>query len=422
MPDPRPEASPAMRIQQFALCCALLACTAAGAGADDTGPAVFPGATIDFLLSAADEDALEDNRQRRGDSPFSHVRVSLSADIAVNDRLAVFNRTYLVPSSSTSSASFLRSYLRYNVVAGERAHLNIEIGKIPTPFGHFTERAYSDKNPLIGYPLMYHYPSSLRPNQLPEDNADLLSHRGQGSASRFTGYEGGGSSTSFRGLPMIYDSCWDFGGGIIGSLWRFEYSLALTQGTLSDPRAKTVDNNDGRQLAGRLGFVPFTGLLIQGSYARGPYLDRSVESHLNGADLEDFDQRLAGLAIDYGIRHLSLTSEIAFGAWDSPNIVDASGSAQDLDVIGFYTEAKYKLRPGLYAAARYSGLRYGDIDEGTGSGHSRSWDDDVERIEFGLGYQASDALIYKLVAQLNDSGRPAASSEHILAAQLTVVF
>ena len=62
----------------------------------------------------------------------------------------------------------------------------------------------------------------------------------------------------------------------MGSAWRLEYSLAVTQGTLSDPRSNATDNNDGRQVAGRLGFVPFAGLLVQGSYAQGPYLDRSV--------------------------------------------------------------------------------------------------------------------------------------------------
>ena len=383
---------------------------------------MFPGATVDFLLSAADSDALDDNRQGRGDSPFSHVRASLWADIAVNDRLTVFNRTFLDPSSGAATASFLRSYLSYNLVAGEQGHVNLEIGKIPTPFGYFTQRAYSDKNPLIGYPLMYHYASSLRSNQLPADNADLLAHRGEGFTGRFTGYEGGGSPASFRGLPMIYDSCWDFGGGVVGSAWRFEYSLAVTQGTLSDPRANASDSNDGQQIAGRLGFVPFTGLLIQGSYARGPYLDRSVAPHLNGAEVEDFDQKIAGLALEYGIRHLSLTSEIAVNTWESPNIVDGSGGAQDLNVIGFYSEITYKLAPGLQAAGRYSGLRYDDIDDGSGSGNTRSWDYDVDRIELGLVYHASEALLYKLVAQLNDSGRPKSSDQHIVAAQLTVVF
>ncbi len=128
--------------------CALCVAGAAQAARSDeggqAGPSVFPGATIDFQLSAADQDALDDNGQRRGDSPFSRVRVSLSADIAVNDRLSVFNRTFLNPSSSTSVASFLRSYLRYNVIASANGHLNLEIGKIPTPFGHFTQRAYSE--------------------------------------------------------------------------------------------------------------------------------------------------------------------------------------------------------------------------------------------------------------------------------------
>ena len=103
---------------------------------------------------------------------------------------------------------------------------------------------------------MYHYFTSLRSNQLPADNADLLAHRGEGLSSRFAGFSGGGSPQRFNGLPMIYDPCWDFGVETIGSIWRLEYLVALTQGTLSDPRSRPGDNNDGKQLAVHLGFVP----------------------------------------------------------------------------------------------------------------------------------------------------------------------
>ena len=123
---------------RFLLCTVCVAGTALAVQSDESGPSVFPGGTVDFLLSAADSDALDDNKQRRGDSPFSHVRASLWADIAVNDRLTVFNRTFLDPSSGAATASFLRSYLSYNLVAGEQGHVNLEIGKIPTPFGYFT--------------------------------------------------------------------------------------------------------------------------------------------------------------------------------------------------------------------------------------------------------------------------------------------
>lgn len=155
---------------------------------------------------------------------------------------------------------------------------------------------------------------------------------------------------------------------MIGSLWRFEYLIAITQGSLSDPQANASDNNDGRQLAARLGFVPFTRLVVHTSFARAPYLDRIVkkEGLPAGEDVEDFVQQIAGLSAQYEWRHLSVVGEWAANRWESPNITDSRGSDYDLKVIGFYVESRFKLSPGWFVGGRYSGLRYGKIDDGSG--------------------------------------------------------
>ena len=399
-----------------------LLCNAAATPAQTADePAVFVSGTFDLLLSVADSEALDANRMRRADSPLSHLRMSLFGDVVVSDRLTLFNQLPIDPSSRAPLGTFLRSYIRYRLFASEESDLHVEAGKIPTPFGHFTERSYTDKNPLLGFPLMYHYPTSLRSNQLPASNADLLSHRGQGRPSGFGGYGGGGARVPNTGLPLVYDSCWDFGGALLGSYWRFEYLVAVTSGTLSDPRPSGTDNNDGRQIAVRLGFVPFTGLHVRGSFARGPYLDQAVGDTLRatGRDVEDYHQQIAGLSVEYGVRHFQLNAEVAANSWESPNIRDGRNRSQDLEVFGYYVEGKYNLRPGLHAAVRYGGLRFGDIDDG---GRSLPWDYDVNRLEFGLGYRPTEHLITKLAAQLNDFGRPGDVGERILASQLTVLF
>lgn len=158
-------------------------------------------AKVDLLLSTDSKRALEVNRQRRGNSPFSHINLNLFADVVAGDRLTVFNHLVVDPSARASIGTFLRTWARYSAVVREGFDLHIEVGKIPTPFGHFTERAYTDVNPVLGYPMMYHYSYSLRKNQLPADNMDLLAHRGQGAPGTFTGYEGAGSSTSGSDCP-----------------------------------------------------------------------------------------------------------------------------------------------------------------------------------------------------------------------------
>jgi len=402
----------------LALCRTNQAVAQAGEGVE-----VYSYGTVDLQLSSSSGRALAVNRQRRGNSPFSHINLSLFTDIVARDRLTVFNHLVVDPSARASLNSFLRTWARYTAVVRDGFDLHLQFGKIPTPFGHFTERSYTDSNPVLGYPLMYHYSSSLRSNQLPADNADLLLHRGQGTPDVFTGYEGGGASSAFSGLPMVYDSCWDFGGNIIGSVWRFEYLFAVTQGSLSDPKANASDNNDGRQLAARLGFVPFTGLLLRTSWARAPYLDHAVAEGLApGDEVEDFVQEIVGVSAEYEWRHLSLIGEWAANRWESPNIVDAGGSRRDLTVNGFYLEGRYKLRPGWFAGGRYSGLRYGTIGDGGPSDRGVNWDWDVDRYEFGTGYWFTDEILVKVTAQVNAIDDSGDDDDSILGSQLTVRF
>ena len=80
---------------------------------------------------------------------------------------------------------------------------------------------------------MRDYFSSLRSNQLPADNADLLSQRGNGLFQEFGGFQGGGARRGFNGLPIIYDACWDVGVQAVGSFSRLN--------TWETPNIKTSD-------------------------------------------------------------------------------------------------------------------------------------------------------------------------------------
>jgi hypothetical protein len=178
---------------------------------------VCPFGSVDLRMTSSSGRGVGVNRLRRGDSPLSHLQVNLFGDIVVGDDLTLFNQITIDPSSGATASSFLRTWAQWRLVSNAHSDLHVQFGKIPTPFGHFTERAYADKNPLLGQPLLYQYFSSLRSNQLPADNEDLLSQRGSGRGG-FAGYKGGGSESARSGLPLVYDSCWDYGGGLIGSV------------------------------------------------------------------------------------------------------------------------------------------------------------------------------------------------------------
>jgi hypothetical protein len=394
-------------------------------GEAQTDRAVFVNGRLDLATAFGKDGAPGVNQLVRGDSPFDNIRLHLFADAVVHPRLFLFNQFLMDPSLRFGFESFLRSYLRYTVFKTARADLNVQAGKIPTPFGTFGARSYPDKSPLVGIPLMYHYFSSLRANQLPADNRDLLNHRGQGQAdSLLTPFKGGGSTQRISGLPMIYDAGWDFGVEIVGSLWRMEYLVGVTQGTVGAPRFKGGDNNDGKQVVARVGFIPCTGLMIGVSYAQGPYLDAAVGDSIRarGAKVEDFRQKIVGMDAEYSIRRLKILGEFAVNRWETPNIRDGQGRRVDLPSYSGYIEGKYTFYPGLYGAIRYDRLTFGEIDDGTGTGGRKAWDYGIRVWEVGAGYHLTDGVIGKAVWQRYKSDRPGGSDEHFGAMQLVVSF
>ena len=393
------------------------------AGSLDLGSKVFVNGTLDVATAFGNEGVPQFHEFIRGDSPFDPVRLRLFGDVAFSRRLTLFNQFLIDPDIRFGPKSFIRSYLRLNVFETQGADLSIQAGKLPTVFGNLGNRAYSSENPLISTPLVYHYFSSLRGNQLPANNRDLLQERGNGLSREFGGFAGGGARRGFNGLPIIYDTCWDVGVQVIGSVSRLEYSVAVTQGTLSDPRTQAVDNNGGKQLALRLKHVFSAELSIGGSFARGPYLSSLVQPALGaGRQVEDFNQRVYGIDVEYVVGHLSVVAEVVSNLWQTPNIKDLHGNRSDLTNWSGYVEGKYGLRPGLFAAFRYDTLGFGKIDDGLGAGVRVPWDYGVRSWEMGLGYYLTDQVIAKIVQQVHKIHEPGGSWEPFWAVQLSTSF
>ena len=67
-------------------------------------------------------------------------------------------------------------------------------------------------------------------------------------------------------------------------------------------------------------------------------------------------------------------------------------------------EGRYKIRPGLYVAARLDHLGFGQI---AAAGRMQSWDAPVTRVEGGAGYSIERNLLLKITGQVNrrDGGR-----------------
>ncbi len=343
-----------------------------------------------------------------GDSQFDSYRLRMFAAAAVSDHLDIFTEALwnedvgVVPFGAY--ATFHPSPVK---------DVNVEAGLIPWPIGDWAPRSTSDKNPLIGFPLMYQYHTSLRQDIIPPTADDLLSQAGEGEEG--VNY---GAGNDYSGMPIVYDQWWDFGAVLLGSARPFEYSIGFVNGSPGFP-SPGEDHTPGKSLLGRVGLAPMPGLRFGVSGSYGPYLnEESVKSSLpTGTDAGDFNQILGMADFEYSIGHADFHAEGFMNTWETPTV-------GDLKVHGGYAELKYALPAGFFVAGRYNIMRFSDVKDSTGA--SLSWDSDVDRLEVGGGYRLSKGVTAKAVYQLNTltPPDPAAESEDldVVAGQLSIAF
>ena len=294
---------------------------------------------------------------------------------------------------------------------------DIQAGRIPPVFGAVARRTYGVDNPLIGTPLVYQYLTSLRSNSLPASADDLLVMRGRGWRTRYTI----GSTAWDRGLPVIAGDRWDTGVEVRIGREPVSVTAALTQGTLSDPVVH--DDNDGKQLSGRVEVRPALGLVLGASLSRGEYISREAGRVLTAAPPgESYRQEAAGFDLEYSRGYWLLRSETVVSRWDIPQVqrpllTDRLGSW------GTFIEARYKIRPGLYTAARGDHVGFSRVSGTLYGGLPTTWDAPVSRAEVGAGYSFRRNLLLKIAVQRNwRTGVAFGARESVAGAQVLFWF
>src|SRR5204863_2310796 len=86
------------------------------------------------------------------------------------------------------------------------------------------------------------------------------------------GYDAGSA------LPILYENWWDFGIVTLGTVAPFEFAAGVRNGTVGAPAMG--DDNDGKQVLGRIGFMPAPWIRAGVSGARGPYLHGDLTEDL----------------------------------------------------------------------------------------------------------------------------------------------
>ncbi len=349
------------------------------------------------LLAKAGRDRYGINAANRGDNPFNEFRVRVFAQHWVSERVGVFGEALL---DSDADPHITGAYVVVNELAG-KPWLNTKIGLAPALVGAFGQRStYFNANPLIGVPLVWGYKTAMTGSGA--ITASELLQRKQDNA---------------RGLPALYDACWNIQWELLGEVGRFEYSIGATPGAASHPYARV---DDGIQVHGRLGAEPLPGLRIGVSGVVGPYIGRRGEARERPTDFPggpaDYDQRLVGYDFEYSRGKVRIFSEGYINAWQAPLI------AEDPSLRSAFLEARYNLRPAWYLAARVDAMTFSDLGPAaTGTGNAEAWDDDVLRWEAALGYRFSREVLVRVDWQ-HTRFAGTETPQNMLAAQVSAVF
>ncbi len=327
-------------------------------------------------------------------SPFHTLRTRLFFDATLSENASAF----LLLMTDNNSVIIYGAYIRFTNLAGK--YLNLQAGYIPTTVGSFGARVYSDKNPLVGTPLLFNYHSNLV-----GFISDSMRSVDQLLARRDTRYN--------LGLPVVYDACWNTGAEIYGSIGKLDYSAALLSGAVSLPALE--QDKDVPQVTGKLNYFFTPGLMIGAAGFYGPYLSENVYGDVipDGHDYIDYMNYGFGYDFYWASRYLEIFSETYQATWEHPYLPDMS-------VTSGFVEAKYKLAPGWYLAGRYDFFEPGTVT--TSSGDEEKWDYPIKRYEFGIGHRLNRQTLLKLVTQLNRCEMNEELDVNLFAMQLSVGF
>jgi hypothetical protein len=279
---------------------------------------------------------------------------------------------------------------------------DVQAGRIPPVFGTFARRAYGADNPLIGFPLAYQYLTSLRPDAVPANADDLLLMRGRGWRASYPV----GNPVPGPGVPVVSAYRWDTGVEARYGAERVEAAVSVTSGTLANPRVD--DDNDGRQLAGRVAWHPVVGLTLGASGARGAFVDRAiVDAYEEPLGPHDYTQDAVGLDGEYSRGYWIVRGEAIFSHWTLPKI-NTPFIERPLGARTGYVEGRYRFGPRVFGAMRVDALSFTRIPgQRLFEGRPTQWDAPVSRVELGGGIDIQRNLTARLVVQRNwrDGGR-----------------
>ena len=284
------------------------------------------------------------------------------------------------------------------------ALINFQIGKFATVVGNFVSRHDSWNNAFITAPLPYENITTVSDSEAPSSPQDFAGHKFE-------------TDEQYERLPIIWNANYTSGAAVFGSIEKFDYAFEVKNASISsrpDSWDATQVDWSNPSVAGRIGSRPTEAWNFGVSASVGSYMQPLARETLPpGKNIDDYDQITIAQDISYSWRHLQLWAEIFESRFEVPTVGNA-------DTLSYYIEARYKIAPQLFAAARWNQQFYATVPDGTGG--EQPWGNDIWRVDAALGYRFTRYLQGKVQYSFSHQDAAVQQGEQLVAAQLTLKF
>lgn len=292
--------------------------------------------------------------------------------------------------------------------------LAVQAGKFASPFGSYPSRHHTDADWFIRPPVMYEYRTMVSSQEAPLNEA------------RFVAWKDDPEQFRPIGAPPVWAAPYQWGGmafGVFRDLsWRAAY---VNSAPSSEPEEWEWNGGefDRGNWIGALGWRFAPWVRVEASYNQGPYLQRAVRGPIpTGWDLADYDQFLWGLEALFELAHTQVRAEAFHDRWVVPNVAD------DPIDISWSVEARQKLHPDLFVAARLGQIRFNEIDyrgidyDGVLVEGRDRWDYNARRFQVAFGYRLARNAEVRAEFMSNATEGPLDPDDDLFSIQLWWAF
>jgi hypothetical protein len=340
------------------------------------------------------------------DDAFFAPRFSLAVDASAGDHwflhaTARWDRGFDAGDRPDGEVRLDELMLRWRPFDDQR--LNFQAGKFPTVFGAWPGQHDFFDDPFMIAPLPYSQIIGIQTRNPAALSPAAISARAAGLAPPVS------ALAKDQWASILWGPDYATGASVFGASERFDYALEIKNSALSAHPDTWPDLDFNHPtLTTRIGYRPDAAWSFGVSASRGPYLEEQATPLLPaGTDRGDLEQTSVGLDARWAHHNWIISGEFVFSEFETL-------AAGDLRTAACYLQARWKVRPGIWLAARYGQLFANDA---TGAGGSDvSWQPDVRRAELAAGWRPNPRLLLKAhYSYTNTSGDPNAG-DHLFGA------